>query len=97
MDNDDESTLNLTVTLHSTTQTRCIILPKATDNALTTLCNVFCPFFRSFTIVSLQCCPESNTRANQHIQEKTRLHTHKPKHSIEHTPTLNIVHIGTAS
>ena len=28
-----ESTLNLTVSLHGTTQTRCIILPKVTNNA----------------------------------------------------------------
>ncbi len=68
----DELTLNLMVTLHGTTQTRCIIVPKATDNALTTLCNVFCPFFRSFAIGSLQCCSEStqtdstsNPRRNQ--------------------------------
>jgi hypothetical protein len=33
----DESTLDLTVILHGTTQTRCIVVPKATDNALTTL------------------------------------------------------------
>ena len=33
----DESTLNFTVTLHGITQTRCIILPKATDNALRAL------------------------------------------------------------
>ena len=29
----DESTLNLTVILHGTTQTHCIVVPKATDNA----------------------------------------------------------------
>jgi hypothetical protein len=44
---DDESRLNLTVILHGTTQTRCIILPKVADNALISLHNIFCPFFRS--------------------------------------------------
>ena len=33
----DESTLIFTVTLHGITQTRCIILPKTTDNALRAL------------------------------------------------------------
>jgi hypothetical protein len=52
MDNDgDKSTLNLTVNLHGTTQTRCIILAKATDNAVLTLINVSWHCFRSFTIV----------------------------------------------
>jgi hypothetical protein len=45
------NTLNFTVILHSTTQTRCIILPKVTANALITINNVSCRFFRSFTIV----------------------------------------------
>jgi hypothetical protein len=84
----DESTLNLTVILHGTTQTRCIILPKATDNALITLNNISGPFFRSFTIVSLQCCPESTARittpirgenkdltpTNQNTRPRTRQH-----------------------
>jgi hypothetical protein len=44
----DELTLNLTVKLHGTTQTRCIILSKANGNALD---NVSCHGFRSCTIV----------------------------------------------
>ena len=47
----DESTLNLTVTLHGTTQTRCIDVPTATGNALITVNNVSCHCIRSFTIV----------------------------------------------
>ena len=84
----DKSTLNLTVILHGTTQTRCIILSKATDNALITLNNISWPFFRSFTIVSLQCCPESTARittpirgenkdltpTNQNTRSRTRQH-----------------------
>ncbi len=68
----DESTLNLTVILHGTTQTRCIILPKATDNALITLNNISWPFFRSFTIVSLQCCPESTARITTPIRGENK-------------------------
>jgi len=68
----DESTLNLTVSLHGTTQTRCIILPKATGNALTTLNNISCRFFRSFTIVWHQCCFKSNTKFIQHIQGENK-------------------------
>ena len=68
----DKSTLNLTVILHGTTQTRCIILSKATDNALITLNNISWPFFRSFTIVSLQCCPESTARFIQSIQRENK-------------------------
>ena len=90
----DESTLDLTVTLHGTTQTRCIILPKATGNALITINNISWQFFRSFTILSLH-CPESNTEFIRHIQEKKRPDTHKPKHSIENTPVPNIVHFST--
>ena len=63
----DESTLNLTVILHGITQTRCIVVHKATDNAVITLNNISCRFFRSFTIVSSQSCPESTARINQHI------------------------------
>jgi len=48
---------------------------------------------RSFTIVSHQSCPESNTKFIKHIQIENK--THKPKHSIQHTPTLNIVLIST--
>ena len=33
----DKSTLNLTVILHGFTQTHCLIVPKYTDNALSTL------------------------------------------------------------
>jgi hypothetical protein len=52
MDNDgDKSTLNLTVILHGTTQTRCIVVSKATANALITLNNISWHCFRSFTIV----------------------------------------------
>jgi hypothetical protein len=66
----DESTLNLTVILHGTTQTRCIVVPKANGNALITLHNISCPFFRSFTIVSSQSCPESTARFTQPIQRE---------------------------
>jgi hypothetical protein len=52
----DELTLNLTVTLHGTTQTRCSVVLKATGNALTTTNNVSCRFFRSFKIVWHQSC-----------------------------------------
>ena len=69
----DESTLNFTVTLHGTTQTRCIILPKATGNALITINNISWQFFRSFTIVSHQSCPESTARFIQHIERKQDL------------------------
>ena len=91
----DESTLNLTVILHGTTQTRCIVVPKANGNALITLHNISCPFFRSFTIVSSQSCPESTARFTQSIQRENNHDTHKPKHSIENTPAPNIVHIRT--
>ena len=47
----DESTLKLTVKLHGTTQTRCIVVPKAKGDALITINNISCCFFRSFTIV----------------------------------------------
>jgi hypothetical protein len=50
----DESTLNLTVILHGTTQTRCIVVPKAKGDALITLNNISCCFFRSFTIVAFK-------------------------------------------
>jgi hypothetical protein len=46
-----ESTLDLTVILHGTTQTRCIALSKATDNTLITPNNISWQFLRSFTIV----------------------------------------------
>jgi hypothetical protein len=84
----DESTLNLTVILHGTTQTRGIILPKATDNALTTLCNVVCLFFRSFTIVSFQSCPQSTAGFTQHIQREN-------KTSHPQTKTLDRAHADT--
>ena len=50
----NESTLNLTVTLHGTTQTRWIILAKITNNAVITLNNVSYHFSRSITIVCHQ-------------------------------------------
>ena len=68
----DESTLDLTVILHGTTQTRCIVVPKATGNALVTLNNISWQLFRSFTIVSFQSCPESTTRFNQPIQRENK-------------------------
>jgi hypothetical protein len=46
----DESTLNLTVILHGTTQTRCMIVPNATSNSFATLDTGFCPFYRSLTL-----------------------------------------------
>ena len=47
----DEWTLDFTVNLHHTTQTRRITMPKAIDHAPITFCNSFCHFFCSFTIV----------------------------------------------
>jgi hypothetical protein len=47
----DELSLNLTVNLHYSTQTRRNTLPKAAEHALQTFCNSFCHVFRSFTIV----------------------------------------------
>jgi hypothetical protein len=47
----DEWTLDFTVNLHHTTQTRRITMHRAIDHALVTFCNSFCHFFRSFTIV----------------------------------------------
>ena len=91
----DESTLNLTVKLHGTTQTRSIILPKATGDAVIALNNVSCHCIRPFTIVWHQSCPESNTNSFGTFREKTRPDTHKPKHSIENTPAPNIVHFST--
>ena len=66
----DESTLNLMVILHGTTQTRWIGVPKATDNAFRTLNNISCPFPRSFTIVWHQSCPQSTARFIQPIQRE---------------------------
>jgi len=66
----DELTLNFTVILHGTTQTHCFILPKVTNNALITVNNVSCLFFRSFTIVSFQSCPQSTARFTQHFQRE---------------------------
>ena len=43
------------------------------------------------TKVDLNPSPDSSSP----FREKTRLDTHKPKHSVEYTPTLNIVHIST--
>ena len=50
----DKSTLNLTVILHGTTQTRCIVVPKAKGDALITLNNISCCFFRSLTNVAFK-------------------------------------------
>jgi hypothetical protein len=47
----DEMSLDFTVHLHHTTQTRRNTMPIATDHAPITFCNNFCHFFRSFTIV----------------------------------------------
>jgi hypothetical protein len=47
----DAWTLDFTVNLHHTTQTRRNTMPKAIGHALITFCNSFCHFFRSFTIV----------------------------------------------
>ena len=58
----DESTLNLKVILHGTTQTCWIILPTVTGNTLITLNNVSWHVFRSFTIVWHQSYPESTAR-----------------------------------
>jgi hypothetical protein len=66
----DELTLNLKVTLHGTTPTRCSVVPKATDNAFGTINNISCRFFRSFTIVWHQCCPESILRFIQPNSER---------------------------
>ena len=68
----DESTLNLMVILHGITQTRYIVVPKVTNNALITINNISCLFFRSFTIVSLQSCPQSTARFTQHIQRENK-------------------------
>jgi hypothetical protein len=68
----DDWTLNLTVILHGTTQTRCIILAKATGNALRTLNNISCRFFRSFTIVWHQSGPDSTARFTQPIQRDNK-------------------------
>ena len=68
----DESTLNFTVTLHGTTQTRCIGVAKTVDHALRTLNNISCPFFRSFTIVWHQSCPQSTARFIQPIQGENK-------------------------
>jgi hypothetical protein len=74
----DESTLNLTVTLHSTTQTRCIVVPKAKGDALITLNNISCCFFRYFTIVvHLNFCESTAKFHPQAFREKTRPDTHK--------------------
>jgi hypothetical protein len=84
----DESTLNLTVILHGTTQTRCVILPKVTNNALITINNISCLFFRSFTIVSFQSCPQSTAGFTQHIQREN-------KTSHPQTKTLDRAHADT--
>ena len=47
----DEMSLDFTVNLHHTTQTRRNTMPKAIDHALITFCNSFCHFFPSCTIV----------------------------------------------
>jgi hypothetical protein len=70
----DESTLNLTVILHGTTQTRCIVVPKAKNDALITLNNISCCFFRSFTIVvHLNFCESTATFHPKHSERKQDL------------------------
>ena len=68
----DESTLNLMVILHGTTQARCIVVPKAADNALRTLNNISCPGFRFFAIVWHQSCPHSTQNHPTHIQGENK-------------------------
>ena len=78
----NESTLKLTVILHGTTQTRFMILPKVTNNALITINNVSCHCFRSFTIVwhhKVAQNPQPNYRApiqreNKDLDFSIRLH-----------------------
>ena len=47
----DAWTLDFTVNLHHTTQTRRNTMPKAIGHAPITFCNSFCHYFRSFTNV----------------------------------------------
>ena len=58
----DESTLNLKVILHGTTQTRCIVVHKATDNAsqppTTSLATIYSVPLRLF---DTKCCSKSTT------------------------------------
>ena len=92
----DEWTLDFTVNLHHTTQTRGITMPKATGHALITFCNSFCHFFRSFTIVChSNFCKSSASFHPRSFGEKTRLDNQKPKHPIDNTPAPKIVHIST--
>ena len=92
----DEWTLDFTVHLHHTTQTRRSTMTKATEHALITFCNSFCHFFRSSTIVwRKKFCQSSATFSSHALEEKTRPNVHKPKHSIDNTPAPSIVHIGT--
>ena len=92
----DAWTLDFTVNLHHTTQTRRNTMPKAIDHALITFCNNFCRFFRSFTNGKLpNFCKPSATFHLFAFSEKTRPDNHKPKHSIDNTPAPKIVHIST--
>ena len=88
-------TLNLTVTLHGTTQTCCSVVPKATDNAsqpsTMSLVVSSVPARLFGTKVAQNPQPDSPSP----FREKTRLDTQKPKHSIENTPALKIVQIST--
>ena len=89
-------TLDFTVNLHHTTQTRRNTMPKTIGHALITFYNSFCHFFRSFTIVwHSNFCESSASFHHEAFGEKTRLDNHKPKHSIDNTPAPNIVHIST--
>jgi hypothetical protein len=72
----DELTLNFMVILHGTTQTRCIVVPNATDNPHHPQ-QCLLSFLRSCTIVWHQCCPEF---AAKFIQP-----THREKQDL--TPT----------
>ena len=92
----DAWTLDFTVNLHHTTQTRRNTMPKAIGHAPITFCNSFCHFFRSFTIVwHSNFCKSSATFSTFAFSEKTRPDNHKPKHSIDNTSAPKIVHIGT--
>ena len=73
----DESTLNLTVILHGTTQTRCIVVHKATDNASqppkTSLATISSVPSRLF---DTKCCSKSTTTGFiQPIQRENKILT----------------------
>ena len=68
----DESTLNLTVILHGTTQTRCIILPKVTGNALITLDNISCCSFVPSRLCGTNVASNPTPNSFSTFREKTR-------------------------